>query len=200
MQAAPDGSIWFTTWPDHEIGFAPYLGKIAPDGSIAVHPVSDTDGSGPTSIGLGPKGRIWVGFFHGDVGKVTLQGQRVIVRHSKYDAPVYGITAGPNGKIWFGVFENGVLGRMSFDGKGLTYFDIAKHAAHNPAAVVAGPGGTIYFSGSVEIVAVRRDGVIAGDYALPGFNSFLPTMTVGSDGNLWVANPTGGQIAALSLR
>ena len=58
----------------------------------------------------------------------------------------------------------------------------------------------MYFTGQSQIVAVRRDGVVSAIYPLTGFHAFLPTMTVSSDGNLWVANPTGGQIAALSLR
>ena len=60
----------------------------------------------------------------------------------------------------------------------------------------------MYFSGVAEIVAVRRDGIVSAKYPLAGFNAWLPTMTVGSAGNLWVANPApdGGQIAALSFR
>jgi virginiamycin B lyase len=200
MQAAPDGTIWFTTTPDPEFGFAPYLGKIASDGTVTVHPVSSTHGLGPSSVGLGPKGRIWFGFEDGEVGKVTLQGRRLVVSNPAKVGPVYGITTGPNGKIWFGVFMGVQLGRMSPDGKGLVYFDLYHQGNLNPAALVAGPDGTMYFTGQSQIVAVRRDGVVSAIYPLTGFHAFLPTMTVSSDGNLWVANPTGGQIAALSLR
>jgi virginiamycin B lyase len=199
MQAAPDGSIWFTTTPNPSFPFAPYLGKIASDGTVTLHPVTSISGAGPASIGLGPRGRIWFGYLSGQVGKVTLQGQRLVISSPMSETPVYGITTGPNGKIWFSVFMNEYLGRMSPDGKGLTYFSMYHQGTLNPAALVAGPGGTMYFTGDSQIVAVRRDGIVSAIYPLTGFNDFLPTMTI-SDGNLWVANPIGGQIAALSLR
>ena len=200
MQAAPDGSIWFTTHGGQYGLWQPYLGRIASDGSITVHAIKSKNGLAPVSIGLGPRGRIWFGLQDGEVGKVIREGRRLVISRPAKVGPVYGIATGPNGKIWFGVFMGEWLGRMSFDGKGLTYFDLYTQGYLNPAALVAGPGGTMYFTSNSEIVAVRRDGVVEAVYPLAGFHDFLPTMTAGSDGNLWVANPTGGQIAALSLR
>jgi virginiamycin B lyase len=201
MQAAPDGSIWFTT-RGGPYGFAGDLGRIGSDGAVSIHPVPSINQMGPVSIGLGPRGDIWFGYLFGEVGKVTPRGQRLVVRSPKYGSPVYAIATGPNGKIWFSVFMDEYLGRMRPDGNGLTYFSMYKQGDLNPAALVAGPGGTMYFSGVAEIVAVRRDGIVSAKYPLAGFNAWLPTMTVGSAGNLWVANPApdGGQIAALSFR
>jgi virginiamycin B lyase len=108
----------------------------------------------------------------------------------------FGIAAGPDGRIWFTEFGSlhggkiGVLAPTATTTAGITEFPIDTLGPHaNPYGIVSGPKGRLWFTanGSTRVGFVAPPGA-----EVPTSDQFPLTygpndITVGPDGNLWVA-------------
>ncbi len=196
--AGLDGNMWFTETNNSRIG------KMTTDGVLTEYPVTEV-GSAPWEITPGPDGNMWftepdfelgAGLGSGAIGKITTNG--VITDYPLAipagqvgvyaPSPLY-IKTGPDGNLWFTLAScdnRFCIGRITPQGVITLYKVPLKYS--EPYGIVSGPGGKMWFTDSSngQIDSITMSGVVK-QYGGGSFTS-LNEITVGSDGNLWVAD------------
>ena len=193
ITSGPDGNLWFT-------GTAPsIIGKITPSGQSSSYAVSGMNTS-PTGIAAGPDGNLWYTDTSANViGKITTSGtitQYQIPTAASFPAA---ICAGPkgDGNLWFVEHDAHNIGRITPSGT-ITEFAIASGA--QPAAIVAGPDGNLWFTEPSSFNAIGRctpSGQIS-EYPLPTANAEPVSIAAGPDGNIWFSEEFVGKIGRFS--
>ena len=176
LVVAPDGVVWFTD------NGAAAVGRLAPDGTVRMFPVSA--GRQPASIGIGPGGEVWFTQYAwsepaqpGDpppatpgpsaIGRIGLDGTvtefPLPTQANKWmggDDPLSsagpgGITAGPDGAMWFTESGAGQIGRIGPDGV-ITEYPVPRREGSPgspfPYGIIPGPDGALWFH---EQIAAR---------------------------------------------
>lgn len=125
---------------------------------------------------------------------------------TEYPAPSAGlrqITCGANNALWFTLGLN-LIGEMKLDGSTGQYATPSLDT--QPAGIVSGPDGALWFTESLagSIGRITTGGAIT-EYALPAPNLSPQAITVGPDGNLWftcipdpVSSGAPGQIGKIT--
>lgn len=169
--------------PDHNIWFCDYnsnsIGRMTPHGSVTEYPLSQ--GAMPVEITVGPDNNIWfTEYSHSAVGRVTLDGVVTEFALPNEFGPL-GIVSAPDGFLYVATQTKSIL-QISTSGDVTTY----KTPVYTPEYLVVGPDKNIWISYAFKI----------GSFSLAS-HTFSSTvwagrparMTVGSDGDLWFANP-----------
>jgi len=143
------------------------------------------------AIASGPDGNIWYTSLESNaIGRITLQGKVDEFPIPTLHASPYGIAAGPDGNLWFTESQlgapsgNGKIGRITPQGQITEYTD---DGLSFPRAITRGPDGAVWatLDGSANLVRVTADGRMTFvRVTWPG----ALDITVGPDGNLWLAN------------
>jgi streptogramin lyase len=182
LTLGPDGNIWFVDASQRQIG------RITPGGTITMFTGLDNT-SDLDAMTVGPDGKLWfTDQGDGDVGYVTMSGQIT-------EIPVTGmpddITAGPDGNIWFTRDFDGI-GEVNPATDAVTYHTAGLQPGGDPDAIIAGPDGNVWFddqyAANYAVGRITPSGTIT-EYPL---GDGLPVdLTVGLDGNIWVAQGAG---------
>jgi virginiamycin B lyase len=184
LAPAPDGAVWFT-----DNGTTPAIGRLAPDGTVRMFPLSA--GRDPASIAIGPDGNVW--FTQYAFTKITAPGSP--------DEP-----AGPPPPP-----GPPAIGRISPDGT-MTEFPLpttgnsamapyGMASEVSPRGITVGPDGALWFaeSSANQIGRITTDGVIT-EYPLStaGSENSWPTGPIlGSDGALWFYETYPGKLGRI---
>ena len=206
-----DGNLWIST------DCLGTIVKLKPSGlatayTYGVPNTCDTS----TSITLGPDGNMWfVDQFANLVGKITSRG--VITTYALptaqpcnyYPSAPLGIVAGPDGAMWFTITYPGnpfcqaqagdapAIGRITTAGAMTFYYTAPAGTQHviSPERITAGLDGNLYFVASLPQNApnlalglVTTGGALSYSTAFGTSANFNDTVTVGSDGNLWMSD------------
>jgi virginiamycin B lyase len=181
LTVGPEGNLWFAT-------SKPAAGFITPAGQITTFPLKS--GSLPTSIAFGAEGDLW--FAEPDVariGRVDRAGRKETDFTLPGKARPNSIALGADGAIWFSDRSAARLGRITPAGK-TTFIPVPTLDATNE--VVAGSEGQIWFTAKNEIGKVAPDGKITWPGCYAESCEYPPSaMTVGPDGQIWVATGVG---------
>ena len=200
ITAGPDGRMWFT----ENAGDANKIGRVTTTG-VMDEITLPTAFAGPIGITVGPDGNMWFteGGSSAAVGHMppsaTSSADIVEINVPTPGSSPFDITAGPDGKLWFTEFASnsgkiGVLDPSATQTTDITEFSVDHTMLHaNPYGIVSGPGGKLWFStnGNATVGFITPPGAevpTTDQYALPGSGNDI---TVGPDGNLWVAEPAG---------
>jgi streptogramin lyase len=189
----PDGAMWFTEY-DYR---ANKIGRITFDGEITEFTIP-TPNSSPIGITAGPDGNMWFAEYTGNkIGRITPDGQ--ITEFAVPEANPLNITAGPDGNLWFtdASIVNDSIGRISPDGQAAE-FPTWGGFYTAPYDITTGPDGNLWFTypgGTYGdwVGEMTPDGVQVASYPVRGDclhtdGCYPRGITVGSDGNLWIAD------------
>lgn len=185
LTLGPDGNIWFVDAVNHQIG------RITPEGTITMFPGTLNSSAELNAMTVGPEGNLW--FTDQDEGDEPAVGYVTMSGHIK-EIPVKGmpddITAGPDGNIWFTDSEG--IDKVTPTTGVVTEYSTNLQPGAVPDAIIAGPDGNVWFddqySNDYEVGRVTPNGTIT-EYPL---GEGLPVdLTVGLDGNIWVAQGAG---------
>jgi len=196
IAAGPDRNLWFTDNHENQIGFM----ALTPGYPVTRFPLPtqpNGDGLLPYDIVTGPDNNLWVTLsLSGEVAQVTTAGQitRFPLRPEARQPFPTEIAAGSNDSLWIGGEQgkNGMLARMSTDGEVRVY----NFAQEFPVIedVIEGPSDRIWFSYLDGVGYLEASGKPTL-FSLPKFfDRYDPSLTgastgltVGPDGNLWIA-------------
>jgi trehalose transport system substrate-binding protein len=188
ITAGPDGNVWFTNDDSNEVG------RITPNGEVAVFPDPDGKIKGLEDITAGPDGNLWFTSYKLDpdgrptaslLGRITPSGEIATFEDRKITEPD-GITAGPDGNLWFTNYRTDRIGRITPDGQ-ITLLADPDHEIGGPDNIVVGPDGNLWFTNYDDdtIGRIKPNGDITvfrdPDEKIKG----LEDITAGPDGNLW---------------
>jgi streptogramin lyase len=187
---------------DHNLWFIEYNGNkvatLTPTGTFTEFPIP-TPNANPVGIGVGPNNTLWVTEYQASkIARVTLNG---VVTEFPLPHPSSGpahITAGPDGNLWFTEDSAPRVGRITPSGV-ITEFNVP--GVTSMRDIVAAPDGNLYFTvpTNSKIGRVTTAGVVTL-IDMPAADAFPTFLTVGADGNLWIAEGTGNKIAVLFLQ
>jgi streptogramin lyase len=182
ITVGPDKNLWFTE------EFGDQIGKITPGGQITEFPVG-TKAEFPEGIATGPDGNLWFTENLGhSIAKMTTSGQVTQYPLPALSSPV-GIINGPNGNLWF--TDKGAadaVGQITTSGT-ITEYKL-KSIIADPTGIVLGPGKKdVWITEDFEghVANVNAQGTVVNDFIVPGNFPQPDGITVGPDGNLWIA-------------
>ena len=179
MSVGPDGNVWFTE------GAASRIGRITPGGEILEFQLPG--GRRPSGITAGPDGNLWFTERGSNrIGRITLVGEVKEFVIPGPPAKLASIAAGSDGNLWFTEAALPRVGRITPNGL-VTQFRVP--TVSGTKAIVAGPGGLLYFSSGPEIGAISTTGEISWPSCLLGScNAEVQALALGPDGQLWAAS------------
>jgi virginiamycin B lyase len=189
MTRGPDGSVWFA---ERDTG---KVGQIGANGSMREYALPSADAV-PQGIVFASDGNVYV----------TEQGSNAIARLNPVTGAATDISVptpdsttqsgalGPDGAIWFIERAAAKVGRMTLDGQ-FTEYPLAAGAF--PNRIVVGPDGALWFT---ELRANKVGRITtAGQLTEYPIDGGPVGITVGKDGQLYVALFTPGAVARLNL-
>jgi streptogramin lyase len=204
--SGPDGNLWFTDPGDNQVDRVTPGGQIT-QFSLPVHnvvsmgdggstgnggPVTDPiltpDDPSPDDIVVGPDGNLWFTESGVDrIGRITPGGTITEFTTPTADSNPTGIAVGSDGNLWFAESGTSDIGRITPAGV-ITEFPTTNLDLSSTDTMVKGPGGDVWFvafdsDGNDEIARVNTAGKVT-TYAV---NSYPSDLTVGPDGNLYIA-------------
>jgi streptogramin lyase len=190
----PDGNLWFTGVRGRGTGertFTPgsgYVGRMTPSGEFTLFP-TETEGSEPEGIAVGPDDRLWFSETATGVREVATIGTDGTFGPSfklPYGVPQEEITFGPEGDAWLSGIQHGLL-RLTPRGQETVY-------PHVRGAVVTGREGDIW---SLESTKVWRVVPGAPGIDITDITVSRPSRTVSVD--LACGGSSSGCAGALDL-
>ena len=186
----PDGNTWFVD----PCSGADLIGKITPTGTITEYPTPAGDPGGIIDIVAGPDGNMWFVDQSGAVGKVTTAG--AVTEFSLADT-AYGIAAGPDGNLYVPTFYG--VWRVTTSGTETKFQD---NADIQPRLdIVLGPDKqmwiTDYFGDLTEFNV--KTNTFSTAIVVDGGNG-IRGLTLGGDGDVWIADTGGNAIAVYEER
>lgn len=147
--------------------------------------------SEPANIVAGADGALWFSEnTNHAIGRIGTGGKLTEFPLPEGFSQPGAIARGPDNALWFCDHSAPLVGRITYDGT-ITSFPVSHYGCNS---LVLGPDGALWFllptSGddlfTDELVRMTTDG---DTFVLPfEKNAFLKGLTVGSDGNLWLAN------------
>jgi virginiamycin B lyase len=182
----PDDAFWATA-PDSD-----QILRIDPD-TLATTSVTDDLIEAPHQITTGPDGALW--FSMGETltfGRLDPTTHAVTAHAHQAAAWIADLVRGPDGRLWF-VESSGYGAVDTADGSVEQFQDAA---VPSPQAITLGPDGTDLWIADAALPGIVRIDPTDGDAtAHPDPNTRRPiqphTITVGPDGDLWVASGFG---------
>lgn len=179
ITTGPDGALWFTQFAGNKIG------RISTAGQVTNEYAVPTAGAGLWGITSGPEGSSRLYFTEsakGKVGFITVTGQISEIALPASNAEPRGIAV-VNGSVWFAMHGSNAMGSLLND---TTVASVA--LAQAPSEMVVGPANSMWVTtGSNSILDLNSSAVVQGTYALPVANAQPTGLTLGRDGNVWVA-------------
>jgi streptogramin lyase len=208
--SGPDGNLWFTDPGNGQIDRVTPQGQITPfplpvhngvstgggtssgSGGPVPDPVLAPDDPSPDDIVAGPDGNLWFTESGADrIGRITPGGTITEFTTPTAGSNPTGIASGADGNVWF--IESGTndIGRIAPAGV-ITEFTTPNLDLSSTDNMVKGPGGDVWFiafdpNGNDEIARVNTAGKVTAS-ALNAYRSYPSDLTVGPDGNLYVAD------------
>ena len=169
----PDHNIWFCDY------FSSSIGKMTARGSVTEYPISK--GALPVEITVGPDNNIWfTEYSHSSVGRMALDG--VVTEFSlPNEFGPQGIVSAPDGYLYVATQNKSIL-RISTAGAVTTF----KTPVYIPEYLIVGPDKNLWISyhsriGNFSLASHTFSGTVSAGRPAK--------ITVGSDGDLWFANP-----------
>jgi len=151
---------------------------------------TDTQGSFPQGITIGPDGALWFAQSDGTVGRITTKGKLKHFSVAAGNARLQGIVTGPDGNLWITqettnstLFSNQVY-RLTPKGKVTAYT-----VGSGPTWICVGPDKALWFT--------ERDADAIGRLTTDGKYTEFPTgsryggpsgIALGPDGALWFSD------------
>jgi streptogramin lyase len=204
--AGPDGNLWFTDPGNNQVDRVTPRGQIT-QFALPVHDVASTRAGGSTSNGgpitdpiltpddpspddivVGPDGNLWFTESGVDrIGRITPGGTITEFTTPTADSNPTGIAVGSDGNLWFTESGTNDVGRITPAGV-ITEFPTTNLDLSSTDKMVTGPGGDVWFvafdsNGDNEIAKVNTAGTVTA-YSI---NSYPADLTIGPDGNVYVA-------------
>ena len=178
LVSGPDGNVWFLDAANDRVV------RMAPSGDVTyIEP--PTSAPGLRGLAVGSDGNLWtIENAVDQLARITTDGHvSEVPLVPGIGASFTGITAGPDGNLWIGASDgtSNTFIRVSPDT--LAVERIAPFPGAPPFYLTAGPGDSIYYSGSLgsSVQRLRMDG---SDTALPG-STQASGIAAGPDGRLW---------------
>jgi streptogramin lyase len=195
----PDRALWFT------MGNASRIGRITTGGVLNFFN-TPTPASGPEGIAVGSDGNIWFTEIAANkIGRLTMGGAPSI---TEFPVPTANsrparIASGPDGNLWFTESQAtppaNKIGRITTAGT-ITEFPVPT-AASQPWGITGTnlDDGTIFFTerATSKIAQMDTNGQVLREFPTPTPASQPVRITFGPDGNLWVTEFSGNNIARL---
>ena len=195
ITVGPDGALWFAE-SGYICGVSTIggngVGRITTSGAITEHTTGFSSSAGPSSIALGPDGRLWLTeLYNMAIAAVTPSGT---VTEYPLPSTQFGadIAAGPDGNLWFTMGRSvAAIGRMTPSGQ-VTTFTAGLSPQSVPEGIAAGPDGALWVadSGPAVLYRVTTDGAVTPTKVdLPGTD--LWRVAPGAGDTLWVTGGAG---------
>jgi streptogramin lyase len=214
MVAGPDGNLWFTDPGNNQIDRVTPAGVITQfnlpvhnvpvDGSgssssgssgnsggggIVSPPLEQPDDPTPDDIIVGPNGNLWFTESGVDrIGEITTSGVITEFTTPTADSEPTGLAVGSDGNIWFTESGTNDIGRITPSGT-IKEFTTADLDLSSTDKMVLGSNGSLWFiaydnDGDSEAAEVDT----AGKVTAFQISSSPNDLTVGPDGNIWLAS------------
>lgn len=184
LAADHNGNLWFGNFVNNEIQvFSPSSGAI-----VASYTVPS--GNAPFNLAQGPDGSMWFTEANNLIGRTSANG--IVNEYTVYPAGGFvqtrAICAGPDGNMWFSGDNGSAYTINPTTGAIMEYTNVLTSGlAPNFSGTgfcVAGPDGNVWFAmGGTTVTRITPSGV-ATQFD-PG--GYAESITVGSDGNFWIA-------------
>ncbi len=199
----PDGAMWFSEYSANRIG------RVDDHGAVIEFPTSGPSlsaGAHPSGVAAGSDGNLWftengtgmIGAIDPDTGQLV--GEFPIP--SGAASQPEGIVSGPDGALWFTEPGGGRIGRIDPSTHAITEYPLTNfvgRVSYQPVDLTSGPGGLLWVTviGTGQVARVDTSAVSPGTssgitlYDLPTPASQPEGLTIGPDGNVWIAEYTG---------
>ncbi|HTG46296.1 MAG TPA: hypothetical protein VK646_01395 [Actinomycetota bacterium] len=209
LAAGPGGSMWFTGYPNGNIG------RILPDGTVNSF-ASAVDASGTVAATQADDGSMWITdvnlgvvFRIDGVGHTSVFSVPAPNGTNQRVAP-YDIATGTNGRLWFTDPRTRSIGRIGVGGTEPSIVEIPTQDQADPRSIAVGRDGQVWVSFSRERGIGRLDQSTGVARMMPvqGAQSPINNLAVAPDGSLWVTTagreilhvrPNGGLIERIEL-
>lgn len=206
IAAGPTGDphVWYTT-PTNGGGGLGVFGSVAVPAGTTTDFSTGGSNNGPYGIrALGSN--IWVALQNANKLYISnTAGTQVASSPITLPAGTFaeGLAVGPDGNMWVAGFSNGTI--LAYGATApfspVTIMSVPAGVGSEPAELVAGPDGAIWFTEQIGTGAVSNIGRVpvlpsigsVTEFPLPAQFSTPWAITVGSDGGIWFAAAGGGQ-------
>lgn len=190
LDAAPDGSLWFSgDGPTESLGRISLQPAAVKPKYLLFSLPSGQDADG--GLAVGPEGAaVWFGSITGNaIGRMNIPRPSASPKFTFYPLPTpssqpWSLVFGKDRALWFTEFNNGKIGRLTLDG---TLTELALDPGAYPTAIVVGPDGAMWYAdtGLSQIGRIDRKGRTV--FRIPrGQQIGNPRwLTVGPDSALW---------------
>jgi virginiamycin B lyase len=189
--AGPDGNMWFTLPATSQVG------RISPQGAVALFSEGITPNSEPSDIVAGPDGNMWFTERLGNrVARITPSG--LVTGYPTRFAPEY-ITLGGDGNLWFDMGEFRV-GRITPAGSVSEFPLPSEHRVGDFGSELAtGPDGNVWpilspgdSSTARTVSSLDPSGNVVREANVEGRNGIgLTGLAAGPDGKMWFGSLEG---------
>jgi len=206
LVGGPDGALWFTL-----VGSDPDVGRMTTAGAVTRF-ASTYGPSQPEQIAVGPDGALWYaegGNFiepeHPSAGttfrgivRITTAGAITPFRLRTSGVHPFDLTSGPGGALWFTASgPTPQVGRLTTAGR-YTLFDARLPRDRTIGSIVAGRN-LWYAIGGGRIGRMTPKGLVT-IFRTPSRAVAPGDLAVGSDGNIWMTDETGGIVKVVPPR
>lgn len=195
ITVGPDGALWFAE-SGYLCGVSTIggngVGRITTSGTITEYTAGFSTSAGPSSITVGPDGRLWLTeLYNTAIAAVTTSGT---VTEYPLPSGQFGadITSGPDGNLWFTMGRSvAAVGRMTPSGV-VSSFTAGLAGQSAPQGITVGPDGDLWVVDSATPVLYRvgLDGTIA-QVPVGVAGASLWQIGPGAGRSLWVTGSTG---------
>ena len=195
LTRGPDGDVWFTAQGERD-----YVGRAVPAAIAAKLPIPGGYNVTPTQLVWGPDGNVWFieDSADGRIWRITPLGVASMFSVPGNEPWIQDITAGSDGNLWFTDRGNNAIGQITPAGN-ITLFSTGLGRGVEPRWIATGAEGDEWFTeaqkpGGAAIGRVTPSGEIS-EYPLPAALGAAEGITLGPDGNVWLAATRGiGQV------
>ena len=209
LTAGPDGNIWFT-----DVGAeGNEVGKLNPStGAIVEYPITTTTGS--LSITSGPDGAVWfsgsngIGKVDPATGAITYYPLSIATPGGSSTVQADSLAAGPDGNLWFTDYDLTAIGKFNPSTGAVNEYPIPAYndqsqwppipfQTDKPFEITAGPDQSLWFKlGKTHLGRISTAGSFTL-YSTPSSTSWLGSLTLGADGNIWLTELGGNEVGKL---
>jgi virginiamycin B lyase len=183
ITTGPDGNLWFTDSGNNQID------RVTPQGQITPFTLPGSDDPSPDGIVAGPDGNLWFTESGVDrIGRISPTGTITEFETPTADSNPTAIAVGSDGNLWFAESGTNDIGKITPTGK-ITEYPTTNLDLSSTDNMVKGPGGDVWFiaadsDGNSEIARVTTAGKVTAFPLTASSND----LTVGPDGNVWLAS------------
>lgn len=189
ITVAGDGSLWMGEWMIGTPAIKGVVGHLASNGMYTEFSVPDTVAA-LSSLVEGSDGNIWF-TARGDhaFGKITPDGTITLFPLPADMYLVAVIAPGADGNLWIADDTFDIIARVTLSG---TVIEYAVPTRSTISHMVPGPDGNLWFTETTggRVGKITPAGTIT-EYPLSGTFTEPSGITVGPDGNLWIATGNG---------